>query len=46
MAVWSFANSVVLEYDLVLVRDVSVCVKDDRDTNASECLVVAANMVA
>jgi hypothetical protein len=32
----------------VLVREAgdSVCVKDDRETNAIECLVMAANMVA
>ena len=32
----------------MLVRETgdSVCVKDERETNAIECLVMAANMVA
>ena len=39
---------VVLEYDLVLVRETgeSVWVKDDRETKAIECVVMAANMMA
>jgi hypothetical protein len=46
MAVWSFMCNVVLEYDRVLVLETgdSVWVKEDRETNAAECLVMTANM--